>query len=217
MKKVKFNIPLEYVAGHLRYGHKEGTLELTEEEFKEVADQVTESISGKEGYVVLSSDTKTVTATKNNYKAYLLTYKLTYQNIEMVIRQYYFLTKEKVVLYTETRFTEEQFETEEAKAMLDSFTLLNCTPVYGDNNSLISSNEPEDKSSALISSNEPEEKSTALISENEKDEKSSALISENPATNPVVPVAIIAVAIVALLIIKKVTSKKPDKDDSSNL
>ena len=32
--KVKFNIPLEYVAGYLRYGHKEGILELTEEEFK---------------------------------------------------------------------------------------------------------------------------------------------------------------------------------------
>lgn len=32
-KKVKFNIPLEYVSGHLRYGHKEGILELTEEEF----------------------------------------------------------------------------------------------------------------------------------------------------------------------------------------
>jgi len=35
-KKVKFNIPLEYVAGRLRYGHKEGILELTEEEFKEL-------------------------------------------------------------------------------------------------------------------------------------------------------------------------------------
>ena len=33
-KKVKFNIPLEYVAGHLRYGHKEGVLELTAEEFE---------------------------------------------------------------------------------------------------------------------------------------------------------------------------------------
>ena len=32
--KVKFNIPLEYVMGYLRYGHKEGILELTEEEFK---------------------------------------------------------------------------------------------------------------------------------------------------------------------------------------
>lgn len=32
--KVKFNIPLDYVMGHLRYGHKEGILELTEEEFK---------------------------------------------------------------------------------------------------------------------------------------------------------------------------------------
>ena len=32
--KVKFNIPLDYVMGYLRYGHKEGILELTEEEFK---------------------------------------------------------------------------------------------------------------------------------------------------------------------------------------
>ena len=35
-KKVKFNIPLEYVAGYLRHGHKEGILELTEEEFKKL-------------------------------------------------------------------------------------------------------------------------------------------------------------------------------------
>jgi len=34
LKKVKFNIPLEYVTGHLRYGHKEGVLELTAEEFE---------------------------------------------------------------------------------------------------------------------------------------------------------------------------------------
>lgn len=32
--KVKFNIPLDYIMGYLRYGHKEGILELTEEEFK---------------------------------------------------------------------------------------------------------------------------------------------------------------------------------------
>ena len=35
-KKVKFNIPLDYIMGHLRYGHLEGTLDLTEEEFKEL-------------------------------------------------------------------------------------------------------------------------------------------------------------------------------------
>ena len=35
-KKVKFDIPLEYVIGHLRYGHMEGTLDLTEEEFKKL-------------------------------------------------------------------------------------------------------------------------------------------------------------------------------------
>ncbi len=32
--KVKFDIPLDYVMGHLRYGHKEGILELTGEEFE---------------------------------------------------------------------------------------------------------------------------------------------------------------------------------------
>ena len=32
--KVKFNIPLDYVFGYLRYGHKEGILELTEKEFQ---------------------------------------------------------------------------------------------------------------------------------------------------------------------------------------
>lgn len=32
--KVKFNVPLEYVFGYLRYGHKEGIVELTEEEFQ---------------------------------------------------------------------------------------------------------------------------------------------------------------------------------------
>jgi hypothetical protein len=32
--KVKFDVPLDYVYGYLRYGHKEGILELTEEEFQ---------------------------------------------------------------------------------------------------------------------------------------------------------------------------------------
>ena len=32
--KVKFNVPLEYVFGYLRYGHKEGVVELTEEELQ---------------------------------------------------------------------------------------------------------------------------------------------------------------------------------------
>lgn len=43
-KKVKFNIPLEYVAGYIRYGHKEGILELTEEEFKELEKNPTDFI-----------------------------------------------------------------------------------------------------------------------------------------------------------------------------
>jgi len=35
MKKVYIYAPLEYVAGHLRYGHKEGIINLTDEEFEE--------------------------------------------------------------------------------------------------------------------------------------------------------------------------------------
>ena len=34
MKKVYIYAPLDYVAGHLRYGHKEGTVNLTDEEFE---------------------------------------------------------------------------------------------------------------------------------------------------------------------------------------
>lgn len=33
---VKFDIPLDYVMGYLRYGHKEGTIELTKEELEEL-------------------------------------------------------------------------------------------------------------------------------------------------------------------------------------
>ena len=35
MKKIYIYAPLEYVAGHLRYGHLEGTVNLTDEEFEQ--------------------------------------------------------------------------------------------------------------------------------------------------------------------------------------
>lgn len=35
MKKVFIDAPLNYVASHLRYGHLEGVLEMTDEEFKQ--------------------------------------------------------------------------------------------------------------------------------------------------------------------------------------
>lgn len=35
MRKVFIDAPLDYVAGHLRYGHLEGVLELTDEEFEQ--------------------------------------------------------------------------------------------------------------------------------------------------------------------------------------
>ena len=42
--KVKFDIPLEYVSGHLRYGHKEGILELTEEKFNRLKEDPEEFV-----------------------------------------------------------------------------------------------------------------------------------------------------------------------------
>lgn len=34
MKKILIDAPLEYVTGHLRYGHLEGTITITDEEFE---------------------------------------------------------------------------------------------------------------------------------------------------------------------------------------
>jgi hypothetical protein len=47
-KKVKFNISLEYVMGHLSYGHKEGILELTAEEFERLQENPKEFIYEEE-------------------------------------------------------------------------------------------------------------------------------------------------------------------------
>lgn len=35
MKKIYIYAPLDYVAGHLRYGHREGIVNLTDEEFEQ--------------------------------------------------------------------------------------------------------------------------------------------------------------------------------------
>ena len=34
-KKIFINYPVDYIIGHLRYGHKEGIIEMTEKEYKE--------------------------------------------------------------------------------------------------------------------------------------------------------------------------------------
>lgn len=34
MKKILIDAPLEYVSGHLRYGHLEGVIEISDEEFE---------------------------------------------------------------------------------------------------------------------------------------------------------------------------------------
>lgn len=34
MKKIKISIPVDYIMGHLRYGHLEGEVVLTDEEFE---------------------------------------------------------------------------------------------------------------------------------------------------------------------------------------
>lgn len=35
MKEVFISYPVDYIIGHLRYGHKEGTIQMTEEKFEE--------------------------------------------------------------------------------------------------------------------------------------------------------------------------------------
>ena len=35
MKKVFVDYPVSWIAGHLRYGHREGSIEMTDEEFEE--------------------------------------------------------------------------------------------------------------------------------------------------------------------------------------
>ena len=42
--KVVITVDLDYVVGHLRYGHKEGTIKLTDDEFKEFEKNPTEFI-----------------------------------------------------------------------------------------------------------------------------------------------------------------------------
>ena len=42
--KVTITVDLDYVVGHLRYGHKEGTIKLTDDEFKEFEKNPTEFI-----------------------------------------------------------------------------------------------------------------------------------------------------------------------------
>ena len=42
--KVAITVDLDYVVGHLRYGHKEGTIKLTDDEFKEFEKNPTEFI-----------------------------------------------------------------------------------------------------------------------------------------------------------------------------
>lgn len=38
MKKVYIYAPVDYITGHLRYGHREGIVNLTDEEFKQFKD-----------------------------------------------------------------------------------------------------------------------------------------------------------------------------------
>ncbi len=185
---------------------------LTEEEFKVITDYVVDQIKSEGRYTVKHLGNEIVTVTKNNYKAYLAKFQMTAGSIDMILRQYYFVTPEKSVLFTETRFSEEDYETEEAQEILDSLTLLNCTPTIGQKNSLISEKvtEPEDKSSALITEKTDVAEEPELIAKKGD--------TEVAKTDYVLPCVIIVVAVIAVIIIKKVTAKKPNNtDDNSNL
>ena len=190
---------------------------LTEEEFKVITDYVVDQVKSEGTYTINHLGNEIVTVTKNNYKAYLAKFEMSAGSIKMILRQYYFVTPEKSVLFTETRFNESDYETAEAKGILDSLTLLNCTAPKADATS--KTNEPANKSNALISekTEEPAEKSDTKTSEKEADDLVSKKAEEDTKTDYVIPCVIIVVAVVAVLIIKKATAKKPNHDDNSNL
>lgn len=48
MKKVFVDYPVNWIAGHLRYGHKEGSIEMTDEEFEEFKQNPEKWLSDRE-------------------------------------------------------------------------------------------------------------------------------------------------------------------------
>ena len=92
---------------------------LTEEEFKVITDYVVDQVKSEGTYTINHLGNEIVTVTKNNYKAYLAKFEMSAGSIKMILRQYYFVTPEKSVLFTETRFNESDYETAEAKGILE--------------------------------------------------------------------------------------------------
>lgn len=48
MKKVFVDYPVNWIAGHLRYGHKEGSIEMTDEQFEEFKQNPEKWLSDRE-------------------------------------------------------------------------------------------------------------------------------------------------------------------------
>lgn len=48
MKKVFVDYPVNWIAGHLRYGHREGTIEMTDEQFEEFKQNPEKWLSDRE-------------------------------------------------------------------------------------------------------------------------------------------------------------------------
>lgn len=48
MKNVFVDYPVNWIAGHLRYGHKEGSIEMTDEEFEEFKQNPEKWLSDRE-------------------------------------------------------------------------------------------------------------------------------------------------------------------------
>lgn len=48
MKKVFVDYPVSWIAGHLRYGHREGSIEMTDEEFEEFKQNPEKWLSDRE-------------------------------------------------------------------------------------------------------------------------------------------------------------------------
>lgn len=56
MKEIFISYPVDWIMGHLRYGHMEGNIEMTDEEFEEFKKDPAEWLKGKDNDLDLLVD-----------------------------------------------------------------------------------------------------------------------------------------------------------------
>ena len=191
----------------------EDKTKMSDEEFEYLVKAEMESINSQDGYSAELISRDVVSFSKNNYTAYQCFYRIHYLQATLYIKQYYILGKEKICIITDTRLTEEQFNTEEAKSLFDSFTLMNITTSQYD----VKEEKPnlitEKEDTKLIAEKEDE---TKLIAEKD-DENLIAKKEESLLDNKLLPIVLVLVIVIVVLIIKMAAKKPKKEEDKSNL